>query len=248
MVSRTGAQLRWILVILLGICKLPRGVGNEEDLGDCPALQCCEDECCGPGTSWDIDIEYCTPDPGSIGFLEIFNSDIVPVCEVKICCEDSCYFDGTYYDPSMACCLPLTMPTEYPVAPTSSPISSPTPTASPTIVLFLQLPAPAFRPNISGFTFEDAVALCRNTLVTKQKVARIVMNLAIFLTHSPAPGNISAFPSFRVARTLLLHFQIFPLIHLYFHRGVIAWAGLHIGGKGHFHQAFCCRVIEFTVS
>lgn len=172
--SRKGAHFKWILVVLLGICKLQRGVGSEEGLEDCIAYQCCEDECCGPDTSWDTDIEYCKLDPGASGFLGIFAPDFLPVCAVRICCEDSCCFDGTYYDPSIQSCLPLTMPAdESPVvptpSPTASPNSSPTATEAPTIVILLPLlTAPAFRPNVCGAAIEDAVAFCQNTTTCNQ--------------------------------------------------------------------------------
>lgn len=169
MLSCRGAQFRWILVALLGMCKLSTSFGSDDD---CIAYQCCEDECCGPDTRWDDDILYCVHNPGSLGYLEMFATDVVPVCAVKVCCEDSCCFDGTYYDPSSQCCLPLTIPTESPVAPTPSPTLSPdsSPTAgttlSPTITILLL--APAFRPNVCGSSLDDAAALCQNTTSCSQ--------------------------------------------------------------------------------
>jgi hypothetical protein len=166
MMSCRGAQFRWIFVVLLGMYQLSTSFGSEDD---CIAYQCCEDECCGPDTSWDDEILYCVPDPGSLGFQGIFATEFVPICEVKVCCEDFCCFDGTYYDPSISCCLPITIPTVSPVAPTPptpSPDSSRTTTQSPTTIVLL--PAPAFRPNVCGFSLDNAAALCQSTTTCNQ--------------------------------------------------------------------------------
>lgn len=164
MLSCRGTQFRWILVMaLLGMCKLSTSFTGEDD---CIAYQCCEDECCGPDTSWDDGLLYCVPDQGSIGFLGVFATDFAPMCGEKVCCEDSCCFKGTYYDPSIQYCLPLTIPTASPVTPTPSPDSSPTATQSPTAIVLLL--TPAFRPNVCGFSLDDATALCQSTTTCNQ--------------------------------------------------------------------------------
>jgi hypothetical protein len=169
--SRQAAPTKWILILLLGICSLHRGVGTE-DFGDCTPLSCCEEDCCGPDTSWDTSIEYCIPDPGAPGFMGIFAPDFVPVCEMRVCCEDSCCGTGTYYEPSIQSCLPLTIPTAAPVAPTSPPTaapnSSPVATTEPTQIIVMPARAPGFRPNVCGVSIEAAVALCRNTTTCDQ--------------------------------------------------------------------------------
>lgn len=164
--SRRAALVQWIFIFFLGIGSLQSGVGN--DLPDCDAYLCCEDDCCGPDTIWDASIEYCVPSPGASGFVGVFEPEYVPVCSIRICCEDSCCFRGTYYEPSVQSCLPLTIPTAAPVAPTPSPTASPGARISEAPTQLFILPSPAFRPNVCGVTLQDAAALCKNTTTCDQ--------------------------------------------------------------------------------
>ena len=78
--STQAALARTILILLFGISSLHRGEGIE-DPGDCTILLCCEEDCCGPDTSWDSSTEYCVPDPGAPGFVGIYSPDFVAICD-----------------------------------------------------------------------------------------------------------------------------------------------------------------------
>ena len=72
------------------------------------ALQpaCCEDDCCGAGTSWHLtECHLNATSPGWTGALSN-SDDYVPGCVDRRCCENDCCGQGTVYDADTASCLP----------------------------------------------------------------------------------------------------------------------------------------------
>lgn len=84
----------------------------------CPIYSCCEEDCCGPGTSY---LETrCVSDPGSPGFDGSYSDDYVPGCIPRQCCEANCCSQGTVFDVELGHCVvdgsevPTSAPTEEP--------------------------------------------------------------------------------------------------------------------------------------
>ena len=65
---------------------------------------CCEEDCCGQGTSWDP--PFCRFDPGASGFNGTYSDTFDKGCVERACCENACCSQGTWYDASLASCLP----------------------------------------------------------------------------------------------------------------------------------------------
>ena len=78
--------------------------------GQCFVFDCCEDDCCGPGTEWDDDGSTgCLPNQRSLGWRGSFsNSDgYRPGCvKERVCCEENCCATGTTYDATDGHCVP----------------------------------------------------------------------------------------------------------------------------------------------
>ena len=72
----------------------------------CPALGCCEEDCCAEGTSWD-NVSTCVKDPWSGGWDGTHTMDHSPECAYRICCEADCCGQGTWYDTDKQCCIPV---------------------------------------------------------------------------------------------------------------------------------------------
>ena len=98
----------------------------------CRVFGCCMDDCCGPLTSWDVNVQYCLPNANSAGFNGTHSIDYESGCLSRICCETDCCGDGTEYSELRQECVPLDM--EQPGPPTGSPTNEPTdsPTSPPT--------------------------------------------------------------------------------------------------------------------
>eukprot|EP00544_Gedaniella_sp_CCMP2646_P003253 CAMPEP_0202507420 /NCGR_PEP_ID=MMETSP1361-20130828/51714_1 /ASSEMBLY_ACC=CAM_ASM_000849 /TAXON_ID=210615 /ORGANISM="Staurosira complex sp., Strain CCMP2646" /LENGTH=229 /DNA_ID=CAMNT_0049141539 /DNA_START=1446 /DNA_END=2135 /DNA_ORIENTATION=- len=86
--------------VLVATCS---GEGQELE---CPALGCCEFDCCGKGTSWDGSTQNCVLDPESPGFNGTFPPNFDFGCSLRACCEDMCCGEGTEYSQSIQCCVP----------------------------------------------------------------------------------------------------------------------------------------------
>lgn len=73
----------------------------------CLVKDCCEDDCCGEGTSWDSDVTACVKDENSTGYTGDDGS--VQGCDFQSCCEDGCCYlkFATVYDPEAGCCVPV---------------------------------------------------------------------------------------------------------------------------------------------
>ena len=74
----------------------------------CPlVLGCCEEDCCGEGTSWDVKKAHCISNPNSSGFNGTHSSAWIDGCVERVCCEDECCSPGeTEYDGNSALCVP----------------------------------------------------------------------------------------------------------------------------------------------
>jgi len=71
----------------------------------CLVKDCCEDDCCGEGTSWDATLGTCVFDSGGGGYT----GTAVQGCEFQSCCEADCcdIAQATYYSSEAKCCLPV---------------------------------------------------------------------------------------------------------------------------------------------
>lgn len=105
------STIQWLWVLLVfdhGVCQ---SAGLLEE-NDCLVLGCCEDDCCGVGTSWDIRALQCVPAPGSPGYDGIPLPGYQSGCALRSCCEVNCCGDGTFYNTDIECCMPAAAPTE----------------------------------------------------------------------------------------------------------------------------------------
>lgn len=58
---------------------------------ECPLVpDCCTEDCCGPGTKWDVDTAYCKYDPTSGGFNGTYSDAWEPGCIERVCCGSDC--------------------------------------------------------------------------------------------------------------------------------------------------------------
>jgi hypothetical protein len=74
-------------------------------MAQCPVtLGCCEEDCCGAGTSWQS--SFCTIDRDSTGFNGTHSGDWAAGCIDRVCCEEECCSPETKYDNTAAECLP----------------------------------------------------------------------------------------------------------------------------------------------
>lgn len=99
----------WEVVIVICITLLVPVASQET----CPALGCCQEDCCGEGTSWDAESAYCIFAPGSPGFNGTYTTEQPEGCQEHLCCEDTCCASGTYYDLTAKCCLPSGCPCDH---------------------------------------------------------------------------------------------------------------------------------------
>lgn len=73
---------------------------------ECPLIPgCCEEDCCGKNTSWDVKTQYCVADPDSTGFNGTHSSKWEPGCVERVCCGQDCCSSDTVYDEETALCL-----------------------------------------------------------------------------------------------------------------------------------------------
>lgn len=71
---------------------------------DCPKEpNCCEEDCCGLGTSWDG--TYCLKDLAGPGFDGVYSSSHNYGCVYRTCCEANCCAENTVYDAGTAECI-----------------------------------------------------------------------------------------------------------------------------------------------
>lgn len=81
----------------------------------CVVPACCDEDCCGPQTSWRMASRNCEPDVDSSGFSGTYSSDHEFGCAERHCCEGldpslypearECCGAGTKFDPSIGCCV-----------------------------------------------------------------------------------------------------------------------------------------------
>jgi len=74
----------------------------------CLGLQCCEEDCCGPGTSYDFGTKLCVKDTSSSGFDGTYSDAFNQGCVDRGCCESGCCSADLTYDKVLAFCLPKT--------------------------------------------------------------------------------------------------------------------------------------------
>lgn len=139
----------WLLV---SCSSLDFGTGQGEELApsQCPLIPpCCEEDCCGPSTSWVN--PNCVYDPSSGGWeSEGYSSDFDFGCLDRVCCEaDCCDGTTTIYDATTQFCIPLNgnnspPPTTEPptIPPTTLLPTTPPPTTPPP-----SMPEPSPEPN-----------------------------------------------------------------------------------------------------
>lgn len=85
----------------------PEDDGNGQG-GDCPLVPgCCDDDCCGPHSSWNGD--GCVEDIGEPGW-EGYGPDHEYGCVLRKCCETDCCGEGLFYDEDLGCCLSENVP------------------------------------------------------------------------------------------------------------------------------------------
>ena len=77
---------------------------NPGSTGECIMPDCCEEDCCGTGTSWDN--TNCIVDGSSGGFDGEHSEGYDPGCCPRVCCESDCCGNGTYYDLYSDYCIP----------------------------------------------------------------------------------------------------------------------------------------------
>lgn len=102
-----------IPTLIVGMLWFRLVTGNDDY---CPWYpDCCEEDCCGPGTSWLSG--RCESDPGSVGWIPPHSPEHSTDCGPRRCCENTCCGEGLYYDPTTAFCYP----TEGTYSPSESP-------------------------------------------------------------------------------------------------------------------------------
>eukprot|EP00545_Synedropsis_sp_CCMP1620_P009440 CAMPEP_0119007678 /NCGR_PEP_ID=MMETSP1176-20130426/3173_1 /TAXON_ID=265551 /ORGANISM="Synedropsis recta cf, Strain CCMP1620" /LENGTH=388 /DNA_ID=CAMNT_0006959871 /DNA_START=324 /DNA_END=1490 /DNA_ORIENTATION=+ len=97
---------------------------------------CCEEDCCGVGTTWVS--PNCIPNPSSLGFQSYAVDYARFGCHTRVCCEDDCCGAGTSYATSINYCVPP-LTTAEPSSAVPQPSAAPRPTQSPSLQ---QPPAP----------------------------------------------------------------------------------------------------------
>ena len=108
-------------------CETNGGLGTGvKPPAQCPlVLGCCEEDCCGEGTSWES--PSCILNPDSSGFDGTYSSEYNEGCILRSCCENECCSDGTEYDSSTALCVPEGTTPPPPPLPTRHPCPEPAP-------------------------------------------------------------------------------------------------------------------------
>lgn len=93
---------------------------------------CCEEDCCGPGTSYNGGGGACEADPSSPGWPGVYSDLYQFGCVFRRCCEDECCSEGTEYDPSIECCVISANFTQEQEVQTRPPTAAPSRTSGPT--------------------------------------------------------------------------------------------------------------------
>ena len=104
--AETDFPIRFYKENLGGETPVPLEVFYTLGGGQCPLrLACCEEDCCGEGTSWDG--ASCILNPNSSGFDGTYSIEYKVGCILRSCCENECCSAGTEYDSSTALCVVL---------------------------------------------------------------------------------------------------------------------------------------------
>lgn len=122
---------------------------------------CCEEDCCGPGTSWYS--PFCVYNSDSSGFNGTHSDAFDKGCVERACCEEDCCNPGfTEYDATQALCLPVP---QGPPGPTPAPVDC-MPTVGPCVSSFSEL-----EQALAGATSNDVVALCGGDPIVTETAA-----------------------------------------------------------------------------
>jgi len=154
----------WFLPAM--VAEQPLAVQTFVPVEECPLVaKCCEEDCCGQGTSWDSNRGYCVYDLDSDGFNGTHSDAFNPDCVERACCEDSCCSPGTRYVFDQALCLP-SGPTP---GPTPTPSSECVPTTGPCVSTFTEL-----EQAVASASSDDVIALCGNNVPIIAETAILV--------------------------------------------------------------------------
>lgn len=76
------------------------GGGDE----DCPSVpECCEEDCCGPNSSFDS--PSCSFQLNAPGFTGVYSADYLFGCTERTCCLEDCCGQNTQWDPATGFCV-----------------------------------------------------------------------------------------------------------------------------------------------
>lgn len=79
--------------------------GGGFDPSECIHPRCCEEDCCGVGTSYSFVSRLCEPDVGASGWNGQHSTSYVNDCIRRSCCEGDCCSDRTLWDDATAYCI-----------------------------------------------------------------------------------------------------------------------------------------------
>lgn len=103
--AMTGQEVRRIILNKNDVIMLGEAVPVVQD---CPLEPpCCEEDCCGQGTSWNLETGYCVVDPGATGFTGTYSDAWEPGCVLRACCTGDCCGKDTTYNELFASCIPI---------------------------------------------------------------------------------------------------------------------------------------------
>lgn len=141
--------------IVAAICFFPYCITSLSPPEQCPLEpSCCEEDCCGQGTSWDP--PFCRLDPGASGFNGTYSDTFDTGCVERNCCENACCSPGTWYDARLASCVPSS---SFECIPTSGQCAS----------TFSEL-----EQALAGASANDIVAICGNDIPIQTEYALLV--------------------------------------------------------------------------
>lgn len=119
-----------VIALLVAVCT------GQLVTGECPKVPvCCEEDCCGPGTSWSV--SQCVAEATSPGFTGSYSDGYVVGCVPRVCCEADCCTGVLVYDEETGYCLEGPTPVELapagptPQEPTPEGSIAPTPSSAP---------------------------------------------------------------------------------------------------------------------
>lgn len=126
-----------------------------------PRKACCEEDCCGPGTVWDVTEGRCFPYSPSMGWTGTYSEFYEFGCKLRRCCEEDCCRGGAVCDneDNKFCII---VPSPSPAPSTDSPSFSSSPLISNCNgKTYSECVSPCVRVfNIDGFATSDVHRIC----------------------------------------------------------------------------------------